>query len=204
MARRFNDRIPIDLGKEVGRMMKMSIPELADYIIGVMVRKQISSFEDFSIFSERLGRVAVLPKGKDLLLFPFKGYYRYVYSLSRMTLEDGELVFYVSEELYAYDYSSTKYGAKRYTLDELLHLLDTTPWKKANFRLKNDTPPWTISKHFLLREIASTLLFHNPQRAKADKAKIVPLTDKELDFLTKKHFYNVKNIDGIIRKSILK
>lgn len=30
MARRFNDRFPIDLGKEVGKMMEMSIPELAN------------------------------------------------------------------------------------------------------------------------------------------------------------------------------
>jgi hypothetical protein len=37
-----------------------------------------------------------------------------------------------------------------------------------------------------------------------DKAKIVPLTDKELDVLTKKHFYKVKNINRIIRESILK
>ena len=107
--------------------------------------------------------------------------------MDNLVNENGELVFYVSEELHTYNVRSTKCGTKRYTLDELFHLLDVTPWKKAYFHLKNDVHPWTRSKYFLLYQIISKLLHYNPQRAEADSEKITPLTDRELEILIKKN-----------------
>lgn len=189
MSRRFNDRTPIDIDKEIGKVKEMNIPELVNYIISTMERKRISSFEALrnDAFISPLGYVTELPKGANLLLFPFKGYFRREYSLDNLVNENGELVFYVSEELHTYNVRSTKCGTKRYMLDELFHLLDVTPWKKAYFHLKNDVHPWTRSKYFLLYQIISKLLHYNPQRAEADSEKITPLTDRELEILIKKN-----------------
>ena len=96
-------------------------------------------------------------------------------------------MFYVSEELHTYNVRSTKCGTKLYTLDELFHLLDVTPWEKAYFHLKDDPHPWTRSKYFLLYQIINKLLHYNPLRAEADSEKITPLTDKELEILIKKN-----------------
>ena len=183
MSRRFNDRTPIDIDKEIGKVKEMNIPELVDYIISTMERKRVSSFEAlrYDAFISPLGYVTELPKGANLLLFPFKGYFRREYSLDNLVNDNGKLVFYVS------NVRSTKCGTKRYTLDELFHLLDVTPWKKAYFHLKNDVHPWTRSKYFLLYQIINKLLHYNPQRAEAESEKITPLTDKEIEILVKKN-----------------
>ena len=183
MSRRFNDRTPIDIDKEIGKVKEMNIPELVDYIISTMERKRISSFEALrnDAFISPLGYVTELPTGANLLLFPFKGYFRREYSLDNLVNDNGKLVFYVS------NVRSTKCGTKRYTLDELFHLLDVTPWKKAYFHLKNDVHPWTRSKYFLLYQIINKLLHYNPQRAEAESEKITPLTDKEIEILVKKN-----------------
>ena len=104
MSRRFNDRTPIDIDKEIGKVKGMTVPELVNYIISTMERKRISSFEALrnDAFISPLGYVTELPKGANLLLFPFKGYFRREYSLDNMVNENGELVFYVSEELHTY------------------------------------------------------------------------------------------------------
>lgn len=189
MSRRFNDRTPIDIDKEIRKVKGMTVPELADYIICTMERKRISSFEAlrYDAFISPLGYVTELPKGASLLLFPFKGHFRREFRLDNLVNENGKLVFYVSEELHTYNVRSTKCGTKRYTLDELFHLLDVTPWKKAYFHLKSDVHPWTRSKYFLLYQIISKLLHYNPQRAEADSEKITPLTDRELEILIKKN-----------------
>lgn len=189
MSRKFNDRIPIDIDKEIGKVKGMNIPELVDYIISIMERKRISSFETlrYDAFISPLGFVTELPKGANLLLFPFKGHFRREFSLDNLVNDNGKLVFYVSEELHNYNVRSTKCGTKRYTLEELFHLLDVTPWKKAYFHLKNDAHPWKISKYFLLYQIINKLLHYNPQRAEAESEKRTPLTDKEIEILVKKN-----------------
>ena len=189
MSRRFNDRTPIDIDKEIGKVKGMNIPELVDYIISTMDRKRISSFEAlrYDAFISPLGYVTELSKGANLFLFPFKGHFRREFSLDNLVNDNGKLVFYVSEELHTYNVRSTKCGTKRYTLDELFHLLDVTPWKKAYFHLKNDVHPWTRSKYFLLYQIINKLLHYNPQREEAESEKITPLTDKEIGILVNKN-----------------
>ena len=93
MSRRFNDRTPIDIDKEIRKVKGMTVPELADYIICTMERKRISGFEAlrYDAFISPLGYVTELPKGASLLLFPFKGHFRREFSLDNLVNENGKL-----------------------------------------------------------------------------------------------------------------
>ena len=69
MSRRFNDRTPIDIDKEIGKVKEMAVPELVNYIISTMERKRISSFEALrnDAFISPLGYVTELPNATALM-----------------------------------------------------------------------------------------------------------------------------------------
>ena len=105
-----------------------------------------------------IGKIKVTPKGWQRLLVPVKGYHYDDYELPRIMHLDGELYFIVEKECQTYDVPYKK-EYFRYTWEELVKMVETTPWDIRTFSYGGKgNADWSTG---LLKAIARSIGFYD-------------------------------------------
>mgnify|MGYP003509023151 FL=1 len=84
------------------------------------------------VFEGYIGKIKVTPKGWQRLLVPIKGYHYDDYELPKIMHLKGELYFIVKKEHQTYDVPYKK-EFFRFTWDELVSMVESTPWSIRTF-----------------------------------------------------------------------
>ena len=111
-----------------------------------------------NVFELYIGKIKVVPKGWQMLLVPIKGYHYEDYELPQIMHLNGELYFVVKKEYQTYDVPYKK-EIFRFTWDELVNMVETTPWsiRTSNYGGKCHTG-WRTD---LLENIERSLSYYN-------------------------------------------
>lgn len=130
------------------------------------------------VFECYIGKIKVIPKGWKLLLVPIKGYYYDDFELEKIMHLNGELYFIVKKEYQTYDVPYKK-EFFRFTWDELVSMVESTPWSKRTFSYggKGHTT-WRTG---LLKAIERSLSFYDAHEELKEK-----LSDQQIEILVQR------------------
>ena len=160
-----------------------------------MKRHSLTSYK-IGICDSWIGFVKVIPKSWELLLVPIKGYHRKEYDAGKIMLLQGELYFIVEEEFATYDYPRKK-KTYRLTWDELIRLVETTPWSKLTHTYsRENNRNW---KALLLKSIANALKHYDPIE-EAKWRNRPQLTDANIAVLCKIVEAETKGLEKLVNK----
>ena len=125
-----------------------------------------------------IGKIKVIPKGWKLLLVPIKGYYYDDFELEKIIHLNGELYFIVKKEYQTYDVPYKK-EFFRFTWDELVSMVESTPWSIRTFSYggKGHTT-WRTG---LLKAIERSLSFYDAHEEIKEK-----LSDRQIEILVER------------------
>ena len=133
---------------------------------------------NINVFEVFIGKKKVVPKGWQILLVPIKGYHDDRYELPQIMHLNGELYFIVEKQYKNYDFRYKK-EFFRFTWDELVNFVETTPLSTKAYRYggKGNTD-WG---KYLLRNIESSLSNYDPHEEIKTK-----LNESQLNILCQK------------------
>ena len=158
--------------------MNMSDTEkkILDRIKVLMKNHGITSYR-IGVFDLYIGKIKVVPKGWKLLLVPIKGYYYDDFELEKIMHLNGELYFIVKKEYQTYNVPFKK-EFFRFTWDELVSMVESTPWSIRTFSYggKGHTT-WRTG---LLKAIERSLSFYDAHEELKEK-----LSDQQIEILVR-------------------
>ena len=130
------------------------------------------------VFEGYIGKIKAIPKGWKLLLVPIKGYYYDDFELEKIMHLNGELYFIVKKEYQTYDVPYKK-EFFRFTWDELVSMVESTPWSIRTFSYggKGHTT-WRTG---LLKAIERSLSFYDAHEELKEK-----LSDRQIEILVER------------------
>ena len=130
------------------------------------------------VFEGYIGKIKVIPKGWKLLLVPIKGYYYDDFELEKIMHLNGELYFIVKKEYQTYELPFKK-EFFRFTWDELVSMVESTPWSIRTFSYggKGHTT-WRTG---LLKAIERSLSFYDAHEEIKEK-----LSDQQIEILVRR------------------
>ena len=130
------------------------------------------------VFEGYIGKTKVTPKGWQRLLVPIKGYYYDDFELEKIMHLNGELYFIVKKEYQTYDVPYKK-EFFRFTWDELVSMVESTPWSIRTFSYggKGHTT-WRTG---LLKAIERSLSFYDAHEELKEK-----LSDQQIEILVQR------------------
>lgn len=125
-----------------------------------------------------IGKIKAIPKGWKLLLVPIKGYYYDDFELEKIMHLNGELYFIVKKEYQTYNVPFKK-EFFRFTWDELVSMVESTPWSIRTFSYggKGHTT-WRTG---LLKAIERSLSFYDAHEELKEK-----LSDRQIEILVER------------------
>ncbi|MBR3977685.1 MAG: hypothetical protein IKJ95_07670 [Bacteroidaceae bacterium] len=125
-----------------------------------------------------IGKIKAIPKGWKLLLVPIKGYYYDDFELEKIMHLNGELYFIVKKEYQTYNVPFKK-EFFRFTWDELVSTVESTPWSIRTFSFggKGHTT-WRTG---LLKAIERNLSFYDAHEELKEK-----LSDRQIEILVER------------------
>ena len=104
-----------------------------------------------------IGIIKVTPKGWQRLLVPVKGYHYDDYELPRIMHLDGELYFIVKKECQTYEVLYKK-EFFRYTWEELVNMVETTPWNIRTLKYGGKGNPMIWELAFVRNTLSSSAM----------------------------------------------
>lgn len=130
------------------------------------------------VFEGYIGKTKAIPKGWKLLLVPIKGYYYDDFELEKIMHLNGELYFIVKKEYQTYNVPFKK-EFFRFTWDELVSMVESTPWSIRTFSYggKGHTT-WRTG---LLKAIERSLSFYDAHEELKEK-----LSDQQIEILVQR------------------
>ena len=140
------------------------------------------------VFEGYIGKIKVTPKGWQRLLVPIKGYHYDDYELPQIMHLKGELYFIVKKEHQTYDVPYKK-EFYRYTWDELVNMVESTPWSTRTFNYggKGHTT-WKVGLLKAIERSLSCYDAHEEIKEKLSESQIrilCKIVDDETSFLEK-------------------
>lgn len=158
-------------------MDKAEEKKILDRIKVLMKNHGITSYR-IGAFNFYIGKTKVTPKGWQRLLVPIKGYHYDDYELPQIMHLKDELYFIVKKEYQTYDVPYKK-EFFRFTWDELVSMVESTPWsiRTFNYGGKGHTT-WRTG---LLKAIECSLSFYDVHEELKEK-----LSDKQIEILVQR------------------
>ena len=148
--------------------------ELLDLIKKLMKQHGLTSY-NIGIIDSYIGKKKITPKGWLRLLVPIKGYYYDDFEVYKIMHLDDELYFIVKKEYQTYDVPYKK-EFFRFTWDELVSMVESTPWSIRTFNYGGkDHTTW---KTGLLKAIERSLSCYDAH----EEIKTI-LSDREIEIL---------------------
>ena len=151
--------------------------KILDIIKELMKNHGITSYR-IGAFNFYIGKIKVIPKGWKRLLVPIKGYHYDDYELPQIMHLKDELYFIVKKEYQTYDVPYKK-EFFRFTWDELVSMVESTPWSIRTFNYGGKGH--TIWKTGLLKAIERSLSFYDAHEELKEK-----LSENQLEILCKR------------------
>ena len=158
-------------------MDKAEEKKILDRIKALMKKHGMTSYR-IGAFNLYIGKIKVIPKGWKRLLVPIKGYHYDDYELPQIMHLKDELYFIVKKEYQTYDVPYKK-EFFRFTWDELVSMVESTPWsiRTFNYGGKGHTT-WRTG---LLKAIECSLSFYDVHEELKEK-----LSDKQIEILVQR------------------